>query len=86
MGRLGALPGRPLPVLRRPGHLVGAFAACHRLTPREIDVMKQLMGGRSGKEIAKRLNLSLLTVNGHLKSIYRKCGVRGRDELLGRLI
>jgi len=44
------------------------------------------MRGRSGKEIAKRLNLSLLTVNGHLKSIYRKCGVRGRDELLGRLI
>lgn len=81
--------GTDVSVLLQPAtsrQLLGAFAACQRLTPREIDVLEQLMRGRSGKEIAKRLNLSLLTVNGHLKSIYRKCGVRGRDELLGRLV
>ena len=31
------------------------------------------------------LEISLLTVNGHLGSLYRKCGVSGREELFGRL-
>ncbi len=80
--------GSDVSVLLQPAtsrQLVGAFAACHRLTPREIDVLEQLMRGRSGKQVARQLKLSLLTVNGHLQSIYRKCGVRGRDELVGRL-
>jgi DNA-binding CsgD family transcriptional regulator len=68
-----------------PHQLVGALAAGHRLTPREVDVLDQLLRGQSGKRAARQLELSLLTVNGHLQSIYRKCSVRGRDELLAQL-
>jgi DNA-binding CsgD family transcriptional regulator len=68
-----------------PHQLVRAFADGHRLTPREVDVLDQLLRGQSGKRAARQLELSVLTVNGHLQSIYRKCSVRGRDELLAQL-
>ena len=38
--------------------------------------------GLAAKQIARRLGVSVLTVNDHLRSIYRKADVRGRDELL----
>lgn len=82
------LDGSDVAVIMQPAaphQLVGTFAAHHQLTPREVDVLEQLMLGRAGKHVARHLDLSLLTVNGHLQSIYRKCGVRGRDELLARL-
>jgi DNA-binding CsgD family transcriptional regulator len=83
-----SLDGSDVAVILQPAtsrQLVSAFAAYHRLTPRELDVLDQLMRGQSGKQVARQLGLSLQTVNGHLRSVYRKCGVRGRDELLGRL-
>ena len=82
------LDGSDVTVIMQPAtsrQLVGAFGTYHRLTPRELDVLDKVIGGHSGKQIARQLGVSLLTVNGHLRSVYRKCGVRGRDELLGRL-
>jgi DNA-binding CsgD family transcriptional regulator len=55
------------------------------LTPREREVMDHLVHGEQAKRIARRLDLSVLTVNDHLRSVYRKCGVRGRDELFARI-
>jgi DNA-binding CsgD family transcriptional regulator len=55
------------------------------LTRREREILGLLVRGRQGKRIARELGLSLLTVNGHLGSIYRKCRVRGRDELFALL-
>ena len=55
------------------------------LTVREREVLLLLLHGEPAKRIARQLGVSVLTVNDHLRSIYRKCRVRGRDELFGRL-
>ena len=48
--------------------------------------MLQLLAlGLPAKHICRQLQLSVLTVNGHLGAIYRKAGVSGREELLARL-
>jgi DNA-binding CsgD family transcriptional regulator len=65
--------------------LLSTIGACHRLTAREVEVLGLLVEGRSGKQMARELGVSPLTVNDHLRSVYRKCGARGHDELLGRL-
>jgi DNA-binding NarL/FixJ family response regulator len=64
----------------------GALAACNKLTAREYEVLGLLAHGLAGKLIARQPAISPLTVNEHLRSLYRKCGVTGREGLLGRLI
>ena len=59
--------------------------ACHELTARETDVLGLLVRGLAGKQIARELAISPWTVNEHLHSLYRKCAVTGREELIGRL-
>jgi DNA-binding CsgD family transcriptional regulator len=66
--------------------LVGTVAAYHGLTRREVEVLELVVRGLPGKHVARELGIALVTVNGHLKSLYRKCGVTGRDELVGRLV
>jgi DNA-binding NarL/FixJ family response regulator len=48
------------------------------LTSREVDVLKLVAVGLSDAETAERLFLSVRTVNAHLRSIYRKLGIRSR--------
>jgi DNA-binding NarL/FixJ family response regulator len=48
------------------------------LTAREVDVLRLVAAGLSDAETAKRLVVSVRTVNAHLRSIYRKVGVRSR--------
>ena len=48
------------------------------LTPRERDVLMALSQGLSNKEIARELDISLYTVNDHVKTIYSKLGVSSR--------
>jgi DNA-binding NarL/FixJ family response regulator len=48
------------------------------LTAREVDVLRLVAAGLSDAEAASRLFLSVRTVNAHLRSIYRKIGVRSR--------
>jgi DNA-binding CsgD family transcriptional regulator len=66
-------------------HIVPALQAHHGLTPRETQILDQAVEGRPSKQIAHRLDISLLTVNALLTSIYRKCGVTGREELFSQL-
>ena len=61
------------------------FAAWCGLTPRETQVLTRLADGLATKTLARSLSISPQTVDDHLKSIYRKAGVRGRDELLALL-
>jgi DNA-binding CsgD family transcriptional regulator len=65
--------------------LVATFAVHHALTPRESEILGLLVDGLASKQIARRLAISLLTVNGHLGSLYRKCRVTGREEMVSRL-
>jgi DNA-binding NarL/FixJ family response regulator len=48
------------------------------LTSRELDVLRLVALGLSDAEVARRLFLSVRTVHAHLRSIYRKLGLRSR--------
>lgn len=50
------------------------------LTNRERDVLRLLATGLSNKQIAQRLGVGLRTVEGHVSSVFAKCGVRSRTE------
>jgi predicted ATPase/DNA-binding CsgD family transcriptional regulator len=50
-----------------------------RLTPREMDVLHLLTQGLTSAQIAKQLAISVVTVNFHVRSIYRKLGVSSRS-------
>ena len=63
-----------------------AFAEWCGLTDRETGVLRLLVRGLAAKQIARRLGISVLTVGDHQRSIYRKAGVRGRDELVALLV
>lgn len=51
-----------------------------KLTPREIEVLREIARGRANKEIAGRLAISENTVKDHLKSILGKLHVAARTE------
>ena len=50
------------------------------LTKQEYCVLSSLNEGLSVKTVAKKLDISLHTVNGHMKSIYFKMNVKSRGE------
>lgn len=54
------------------------------LTSREREVLELLSTGRSNREIASSLFVSLPTVKTHLAHIYAKLGAKNRNEALGR--
>jgi len=51
------------------------------LTPREREVATLVAQGRTDKEVARELGLSVRTVNAHLRSVYAKLRVAGREDL-----
>lgn len=50
------------------------------LTPRERDVLKQLIDGSSNKEIGQQLQVEEVTVAVHLRAIFKKLGVKNRTQ------
>jgi DNA-binding NarL/FixJ family response regulator len=50
------------------------------LTPRETEILRALVDGRSNKQIAGQFWLSEQTIKYHLTNIYRKLGVSSRGE------
>lgn len=56
------------------------------LSPRELEILHLLTGGKSTKEIAAGLKLSINTAKVHIKSIYRKTGVHTRPALVRRAL
>jgi DNA-binding CsgD family transcriptional regulator len=68
------------------GTVLPAFAAWCGLSARETDVLRLLVQGLAAKHVAQRLGISVLTVGDHQRSLYRKAGVNGRDELVSLLV
>jgi DNA-binding NarL/FixJ family response regulator len=63
-----------------------AAAGMDHITPRQRDVLDQLLLGQSSKQIARVLHVAEGTVKIHLAAIYRALGVRTRAEAISRLM
>jgi DNA-binding NarL/FixJ family response regulator len=50
------------------------------LTGRELEVLQQIVAGRSNKEIGSHLNISEATVKSHINNILSKLGVSDRTQ------
>jgi two-component system NarL family response regulator len=63
---------------------VAAVLAAHgsppELTPRELDVLRLIVAGRSNREIAQALAIAEYTVKNHVKNILSKLNVADRTQ------
>lgn len=57
-----------------------AAAPDPHLTPRQVEVLRLLQQGRSTKQIAAELHLSVETVRNHIRRIFQALGVHSRLE------
>ena len=53
-----------------------------RLTPREREVLLEILHGYTEANVAKRLGISPGTVRTHVKSIYNKTGAANKQDLI----
>ncbi|MFO0746097.1 MAG: helix-turn-helix transcriptional regulator [Myxococcota bacterium] len=61
-------------------------ASAPKLSPRQRQTLEQLVRGKSEKEVAAALGLSLHTVHQYVKSLYRLYGVGTRAALVARVL
>ena len=54
------------------------MATLSDLTPREIEILRLVLVGRTNKAIATTISISEKTVEFHLNHIYKKIGVQTR--------
>lgn len=58
------------------------FCEKRGISDRERDVLERMLDGRSNREIAEELYISIGTVKAHVHAVYKKCGVNTREDLL----
>ncbi|RGE45427.1 DNA-binding response regulator [Comamonas testosteroni] len=58
----------------------GSNSAADRLSTREREVLRLVSSGHTSAEIGTKLEISAMTVNTHIKNIYRKLQVRTRAQ------
>lgn len=63
-------------------HMGRTFSCSVDLSPREDEVLKELLQNRLNKEIADRLRISVRTVKFHVSSLLAKFGVGSRWDLI----
>jgi DNA-binding CsgD family transcriptional regulator len=54
------------------------------ISPRELEVLRELAAGRSNKEIAAKLNVSPNTVKTHVARMFEKLGAKRRTEAINK--
>jgi len=72
-----------------PGSVAERLAArmsSSELTSRELEVLKQIVDGKSNKEIANELSISEATVKSHINNILSKLGVSDRTQAATRAL
>ena len=52
------------------------------LTRRELEVLSDLAAGRTNKQIARDLGVSLNTVKFHVRNLFQKLGVNSRGQAI----
>jgi DNA-binding CsgD family transcriptional regulator len=69
-----------------PTMVLPVFALAVGLTPRETQVAAALLRGDSNRLAAGRLQVTELTLETQIRSVFAKTGVHSRGELVGRLM
>jgi DNA-binding CsgD family transcriptional regulator len=70
----------------RPADVVPLVIRAYGLSEREQEVTHLVLRGLSTKEVARRLDLSPLTVQHYLKVVFERIGVRSRGELAAQVL
>ena len=70
------------PVLGAPAGAMTRFVEEYRISKREEEVIRELCSGKTNKEIAETLFISLQTVKDHIYRIYLKTNVNNRVQLI----
>lgn len=65
-----------------PSQDLSHFLADFKISKREEEVIRELCAGKSNKEIAQTLFISLQTVKDHIYRVYQKTDVRNRVQLI----
>jgi DNA-binding CsgD family transcriptional regulator len=68
-----------------PVEIAPLILQAYQLTKREGEVTQLILRGRSTREIATTLHISLNTVQDHLKAIFEKVNVNSRGELAAHI-
>jgi DNA-binding CsgD family transcriptional regulator len=66
-------------------HLTDICVDFYHLTSREVDVIENVLNGKTNKEIGDLLFISVKTVENHLYNIYQKVDVTSRGQLIHTL-
>jgi DNA-binding NarL/FixJ family response regulator len=61
------------------------FYKKYNISDREVEIIEALVVGKTNKEIASELFISINTVKTHIKNIYRKLEVKNRVRLLHKI-
>jgi len=77
---LTAAQGRPTPLGIFPVPVLAECPDHHRLTSRELEVMRCVAAGLSNREICDALGLGMNTVKSYIRTAYRKIGVTNRPH------
>ena len=54
----------------------------YTLTRRELEVLSELASGRTNKQIARDLDVSLNTIKFHVRNLFQKLGVNSRSQAI----
>jgi len=73
-------PAKPSKIPDDTGEALAPAGSATNLTPRQLDVLRELVRGEPSKAIARTLGLSEGTVKIHLKSLFRVLGVNNRSQ------
>jgi len=65
---------------------ITVLAQRHHLTPKQAEVCRNLIAGRSNADIARQMGISEHTVKTHLKRVFERLEVDSRTELAAKIL